>query len=92
MRAEKLSSADAVVTWMVEIGFVNLRVCSNVVAIFLSRGHCRIRKGVFLLNVLNHKAPSVHFSAKHYQTHPQSVYKVIRKDKLKPDCVKFLAI
>jgi len=44
-----------------------------------------LRKGISLLNVLNHNAPLLHYSAKHCQNHPQSAdpYKVIRKDKLK---------
>jgi len=50
-----------------------------------------LRKGIFLLNALNHKAPLIHHSAKHCQTHPQWAYKVIRKDKLQAVCIKFLA-
>jgi hypothetical protein len=51
-----------------------------------------IRKEIFLLNVLNHEAPLIHYSAKYCQIHPQCAYKVIRKDKLKFICIKFLAI
>jgi hypothetical protein len=49
-------------------------------------------KGIFLANVLNHKAPLIHYAAKHCQTHPQCAHKVIRKDKLQFVCIKFLAI
>jgi hypothetical protein len=51
-----------------------------------------LRNGIFLLNVLNHEASLIHYSVKHCQTHPQCAYKVIRKDKLKFVCIKFLAI
>jgi hypothetical protein len=51
-----------------------------------------LRMGIFLLNVLNHKALLIHYSAKQCQTQPQFVCKVFRKGTLRFVWIKFLAM